>query len=77
MKDIKLVNCTNYFNEIGCQRLCDALESGVAIRIHIDCIGHSATIRESSIYVDWLKETYGERLVCDINEHGLIYYYLK
>ena len=77
MNNAKLIDCTNYFNDIGRQRLRDALESGIRIQIHIDCIGHSASIREAYIYDEWLKETYGERLVCEDGEYGSTIYFLK
>ena len=72
-----LVDCTNYFNEIGVGRLKYAIEAGLPVQIYIDCIGHTATARETAIYVDWLKEEYGERLVIDKEMYWDTVYYLK
>lgn len=77
MKKPVLVNCTNYFNEIGVARLRDAIEAGQAVYLYIDCVGHTATARETAAYVNWLKETYGERLVVDKEMHWDTVYYLK
>lgn len=76
MREIELVNCTNYFNEVGCKRLSDVLENNKAVRIHIDCIGHAATERETANYIEWMQETYGDRLEKDI-KHGETIYFLK
>ena len=76
MRETKLVNCTNYFNEVGCKRLSDVLENNKAARIYIDCIGHAATERETLNYVEWMRETYKDKLKEDI-EHGEIIYFLK
>lgn len=77
MRDIVLVDCTNYFNEIGVERLKDAIGAGYAVQIYIDCIGHTTTERETAAYVSWLKETYGNRLVADNNMHWNTVYYIE
>lgn len=76
MRETELINCTNYFNEVGCKRLSKALEGGKSVRIYIDCIGHTATQRETLNYIEWMRETYGDKLVEDV-EHGEIIYFLK
>lgn len=75
-KDV-FVDCTNYFNEVGCKRLKEAIETGDAVYIYIDCIGHTATMLETSRYVDWLRKTYGDKLVETKNEYGDNIYYLE
>lgn len=76
MREIELINCTNYFNDVGCKRLKKALDSGKAVEIYIDCIGHAATERETLCYVEWMRAMYGERLTED-NVSGTQVYYLK
>ena len=76
-KDGKLINCTNYFNEIGRQRLTEALEAGEKVIIYIDCIGHTRAYREGIIYEEWLKDKYGERLEVGRNSFGDTTYRLK
>ena len=77
MRKITLVDCTNSFGETGCKRLSSALENGEAVGIYIDCIGHTRTIYETSRYVEWLKETYKERLVVDEDACWYTTYYLE
>ena len=77
MRTTETIDCTNYFNDIGCSRLAEALEDGKAVEIYIDCIGHAATNRETATYVNWLEEKYGERLGKEIEGHITTAYYLK
>ena len=77
MRKVTLVDCTNYFNDIGIERLKNAIEAGHAVQIYIDCVGHTATARETAAYVTWLKYTYKERLVADKQMHWDTVYYLK
>lgn len=77
MSTAMLINCTNYFNEVGCERLSKALENGETVRIHIDCIGHTRTYYETGMYVEWLNKKYGERLVIDKDDCENKIYYLK
>lgn len=56
------VNCTNYFNEIGRERLRAALEAGKAVCLYIDCIGRTQTEITEADYIEWLRAEYGERL---------------
>ena len=58
----KCVNCTNYFNDIGKQRLKEALEAGETVHIYIDCIGHTRAYWEEKWYREWLVEFYGDKL---------------
>ena len=77
MRKEVFVDCTNYFNEVGQQRLRDVLEAGNSAFIYIDCIGHTATMIETYAYVKWLKQEYGDRLATEKNEYGDKLYYLK
>lgn len=77
MCEAKLINCTNYFNETGCERLSEALESGETVKIYIDCIGHTRSYYETEVYVEWLSKKYGERLVVDTNKYDEKVYSLK
>lgn len=77
MNKATLINCTNYFNEVGCERLSEALEGGETIKIHIDCIGHTRTYYETETYVEWLAKKYGKRLIIDTNEYDEKVYSLK
>lgn len=61
---VELVNCCNYFHVTGQNRLIEALEAGKTICIYIDCIGHSRTMYERKLYVDWLEHWYGDKLEC-------------
>lgn len=59
----KLINGQNYFNERSFNEMVKELEKGTAIRIYIDCIGHTRTAMETSNYVEALKEKFGDRLI--------------
>lgn len=56
------VNCTNYFNDVGKQRLAEALQDGKTVSIYIDCIGHTRSAYETREYIKWLHDYYGARL---------------
>lgn len=58
-----LVNCGNYFNTGGFNKLCEELEKGNAVEIYIDCIGHTRNAMETRNYVYALHEKYGDRLM--------------
>lgn len=77
MCEAKLINCTNYFNEMGCERLSEALESGETVKIYIDCIGHTRSYYETEAYAEWLSKKYGGRLVVDTNKYDEKVYSLK
>lgn len=76
-QDGKLVNCTNYFNDIGKKRLIEALEAGEKVRVYIDCIGHTRAFYEGQAYEEWLKEHYGDKLLVEKNAFGEATYRLK
>ena len=69
MKDSKLVNCRNYFNEESFAELCNLLESGIIVSIYIDCIGHTRSNYESFRYHKALFDKYGTDLI-DLSELG-------
>lgn len=77
MLTAETINCTNYFNDVGCKRLSEALESGKAIEIYIDCVGHFATNRETALYANWLEAKYGNRLGKERGHITTTAYYLK
>lgn len=58
-----LVNGQNYFNEESLNEMIEQLEAGKMIMIHIDCIGHTRTAYETAIYVEELRNRFGDRLV--------------
>lgn len=62
MKDSKLVNCRNYFNEESFTELCNLLESGLTVSIYIDCIGYTRSHYESLRYHKALFDKYGDNL---------------
>lgn len=61
----KMINGQNYFNEKSLGEMIEQLESGATISIYIDCIGHTRTAHETSVYVDELKNHFGDRLIID------------
>lgn len=73
----KLVNGKNYFNEKSLQEMIAELESGATIGIYIDCIGHTRTDYETSLYVNALQEKFGKRLVIDTTSNWYTEYRLK
>lgn len=58
-----LVNGQNYFNEESLNEMIEQLEAGKMIMIHIDCIGHTRTAYETAIYVEELRNRFGDKLV--------------
>ena len=75
--DGKLINCANYFCDIGKNNLINALEAGETVRIYIDCIGHTRAFMVGCEYESWLKEHYGKRLSIAKNSFGETTYSLK
>lgn len=73
----KLVNGQNYFNEKSLQEMIAELENGNTIGIHIDCIGHTRTAYETSLYVQALKEKFGDRLAINAKGNWYTEYSLK
>lgn len=53
------------------------LVNGNTIGIHIDCIGHTRTEYETSLYVQALKEKFGSKLVIDTTSNWYTEYKLK
>lgn len=72
----KTVSGSNQFNEKDFRKMCEVLESGEAIAIYIDCIGHTRHHIESSHYANELKKVYGDKLIVD-DSHYTIYCELK
>lgn len=66
---INLVSVTNYFNDIGKERLRSALEAGDKVSICVDCIGHTRAEMVESEYAYWLHDVFGDSLV--VFEHTL------
>jgi len=62
---MKIINGRNYFNEKSLEEMIEHIESGETIGIYIDCIGHTRTAYETSVYVDELKKHFGDRLIID------------
>lgn len=73
----KLIDGKNYFNETSLNEMCAALESGEAIRIYIDCIGHTRDTMETANYVEALKKKYGDKLQIDTKSDFTPIYMLK
>lgn len=69
-KEGRLINCTNYFNDIGKKRLTEALEAGEVVRVYIDCIGHTRAYTEGLAYENWMKNHYGHALEIGRNNFG-------
>jgi hypothetical protein len=63
--EFKMINGQNYFNEKSLNEMIEQLESGATIGIYIDCIGHTRTEYETSVYVEELKKHFGDRLIID------------
>ena len=61
----RMINGKNYFNEESLAEMVKQLERGEVISIYIDCIGHTRTAYETSLYVKALQERFGERLIID------------
>lgn len=67
--NINLVSVTNYFNNIGKERLRSALEAGDKVSICVDCIGYTRAEMVESEYSYWLHDVFGKRLI--VFEHTL------
>lgn len=61
----KTINGQNYFNEKSLNEMIEQLDRGETISIYIDCIGHTRTAYETSVYVDELKKHFSDRLIID------------
>lgn len=62
MKNAKLIDCGNYFHESRFKLVCEALDKGETVKVHIDCIGHTQNEYEQENYKEALLEKYGDRL---------------
>lgn len=65
MEKAKLIDCGNYFHESRFKIVCEALESGEAVQVYIDCIGHTLNNYEQENYKKALLEKYGENLIIE------------
>lgn len=65
MKNYKMVNGQNYFNEQSLEEMVTELEAGKTISIYIDCIGHARSYNEEEIYKEELIEKFGDRLIVE------------
>lgn len=59
------INGQNYFNTKSLEEMIKHLENGETIGIYIDCIGHTRTEYETSLYIEALKDKYGNDLIID------------
>lgn len=75
MKNAKLIDCGNYFHESRFKLVCEALENGEAVKIHIDCIGHTQNEYEQETYKEELTAKYKDRLKHEKNEGAFSYSY--
>lgn len=70
---MKSIDGKNYFNEKSFNLAIEHLEKGEAIRIFIDCIGHTRDAMEQRNYREALVKKYGNELV--ITNIGYTYVY--
>ena len=73
---MKVINGQNYFNEKSFNEICEALESGEAVGVYIDVIGHGTNNREQEIYKEALIEKYQDRLKVDKIDGSYSYSYM-
>ena len=74
------IDCNNYFNPEGFERLCDAIDSGALVHCYISCIGFTRAHREGYNYYEALKKKYGASVIYYIYEetyYNKYYFKLK
>lgn len=69
------INGGNYYHEKAFNEICEALEKGEAVRVGIDCIGHTRNNNEQEAYKEALTEKYGDRLQITTQNGGYSYSY--
>lgn len=62
MNNAKTIDCGNYFHDSRFKLVCEALEQGETVKVHIDCIGHTQNNFEQENYKEALIEKYGDSL---------------
>ena len=72
---MKVINGQNYFNEKSFNEICEALEKMQAVKVYIDCIGHTRNNNEQEVYKEKLIEKYRDRLKFDKVDGGYSYHY--
>jgi hypothetical protein len=68
---MKTINGKNYFNEKSLKEMVEQLENGETIGIYIDCIGHTRSEYETSVYIEELQNHFGDRLIIDSKTHHI------
>lgn len=72
---MKTINGKNYFNKTSFNEICEALEQGEAVKVYIDCIGHTRNNYEQETYKEALTEKYADRLTAEKNDGAYSYSY--
>ena len=75
VKEPRLINGKNYFNQDSFTEMCKELEAGYPIEVYIDCIGHTRNNYEQENYRKALQQKYGERIETEIHEGACSYSY--
>ncbi|MBR6532871.1 MAG: hypothetical protein IKT44_00360 [Clostridia bacterium] len=70
-----LINGGNYFHQRAFEAACNALDKGEAIRMYIDCIGHTRNNTEQEEYKNALIDKYGEKIIVTKENGGYSYSY--
>ncbi len=70
---MKTINGGNYFHDKAFNEICETLEQGEAVKVYIDCIGHTRNNDEQENYKEALEKKYGDRL--QTTEHSGAYSY--
>ena len=72
----KTINGQNYFNEKSLAEICEVLEQGQAVKVYIDCIGHTRNNDEQEAYKEALCNKYGDKLQVSAENGGYSFAYV-
>lgn len=75
IQDYKHINCGNDFYERFFEQVCQELDAGQAVKIYVDCIGHTRNNTVQEIYKEKIEEKYGDAVTTHREDGGYSYSY--
>ena len=72
---MKTIDGKNYYNEASFKEMCEALDKGETIVVHINCIGHARNNNEQEAYREALENKYQSNLWVECSKGNVSYSY--